>query len=123
MNNIDQIVTEYLERLERNLGGRAGERSEILSEIESHIHTRLNELGPEQVSDQRVLNVLKELGSPEVIAQEFYSTSDPQELAGVLQTKPSKTGKIILFVIIGIIALWALPTVIAPLMATLVFSF
>lgn len=121
MTSTDQIIANYLEQLERNLGGRAGERGEILSEIESHIHTRLSEIGTERPSTEQTLSVIKELGSPEAIAQEFYSTSEGSTQAGVLDPQPSNTGKIVFFVALGIVALMALPLAM-PLLTSMLWS-
>lgn len=123
MNNTEQIIVDYLDQLERNLGGRTGERGEILSEIEAHIRSQLRDSAAEDLtlSTKSVHKVLESLGSPEEIALEFYRSGEGTAPMGVLDPQPSNTGKIVFFVVLGIIALLALP-IAMPLLTSMLWS-
>lgn len=69
MSSSDQLVSDYLDRLESELAGiPRGGRREVLDGIEAHIEESLAELEP--VDEAGVRNVLERLGEPAEIAAE-----------------------------------------------------
>jgi len=79
-------VGEYLERLQRSMGGLPAERrEEILAQIQEHIVEGLAQLSP--ATDADVRNILERLGDPEDIADEARDRAGYRPAsAGVVDT-------------------------------------
>lgn len=98
---VEQIVTDYLERLSVRLKGMpANDRQEMLNEIRSHIYESYME---ESTSDEieRILKVLRRLGDP----ADVISSRMPQAVARLGRGKKAP-----LYIIAGVlIALFGVP--------------
>jgi hypothetical protein len=75
MTRADELIADYLKRLERELGDLPrARRREIVDEISAHIDEAT--AGPQATSETDVLNLLDRLGDPTEIAQEARARFD-----------------------------------------------
>lgn len=81
MDALAPRIDQYLEQLQRHLGGTGNDRALVLDDVRSHIHESLVSLDhtPSDADLQRILN---ELGDPAQIAAEFSANNvqTPQTL-------------------------------------------
>lgn len=90
MNALTPRIDQYLEQLERHLGGTSNDRALVMDDIRSHIHESLTSLNRTPTDDDLQL-ILNELGDPAQIAAEYSANNleaTPTEQSGSSKYSP-----------------------------------
>ena len=106
-SHADQIIGEYMSRLERALGSVPDlRRQELLDELRTHIEEARGELSDE--TDAKLLNILDRIGDPADLAAAESSRSEmpPENSSHWRVLEIATIALLLLFWPVGVVLLW-----------------